>query len=220
MMEAHVIHPQGAHKSSIIWLHGLGADGFDFEPMIHMLKLSDAGVKFVLPHAPVRPITIHEGFPMPGWYDIITIDPENFIHDVEGIEASARYVQGLIDAEIAHGIAPQHIMLAGFSQGGAIALYAGLTTPTPIAGIIALSTYLPAPEVVEQKRSALRPPILLEHGTEDIVIRPKFAEQSHQKLVDMGYDVSFNLYPMAHSVCESERVNIRKFIQLNIQIMT
>src|ERR1700677_1427191 len=107
-VEAHIVHPTGAHRSSIIWLHGLGADGFDFAPLVPALNLNPEEVKFIFPHAPVRPITLNNGLPMRGWYDIHTLNRENFIHDIEGIRASAQYVQGLIENEVQSGVLPQN----------------------------------------------------------------------------------------------------------------
>ncbi len=212
-MEAHIVHPKNTHAATMIWLHGLGADGFDFAPAAEKLDLLEEGVKFIFPHAPVRPITLNQGYPMRGWYDIYTLNRENFIHDVEGIEASCKAVHALIESEIKQGMAPHRIVLAGFSQGGAIALFAGLTFSHELAGILALSTYLPAPEVLAEKRTALRPPILMQHGTGDQVILPDAARESADHLKVWGYEVRLDLYPMAHSVCDAELKVVKEWLR-------
>lgn len=216
-MEAHRVHPKKEHSATVIWLHGLGADGFDFAPVAERLGLLEKGVKFIFPHAPVRPISFNQGYPMRGWYDIYTLDRDHFRHDVEGIEASSKAVHLLIDDEIKHGISPDKIVLAGFSQGGAIALFAGLTSAHQLAGILALSTYLPAPDVLEQKRTVVWPPILMQHGIDDQVIRVDFAEMSAARLQAMGYDLSLNLYPMAHTVCDAELRVIKQWLSSQFQ---
>ena len=158
------------------------------------------GVKFIFPHAPVRPITINQGYEMRGWYDIVTLDRDNFIHDVPGIEASSAFVHQLIAEEVRLGIPASRIILVGFSQGGAIALYAGLTDVHALGGIIGLSTYLPAPELLPAKRSVHRPPILMQHGTEDVLVLPEFAELSCEMLREMGYHPDLDLYPIGHTI--------------------
>ncbi len=212
-IEAHIIHPEGPHRLSIIWLHGLGADGFDFVPIVPKLDVNPREVKFIFPHAPIRPISINNGFPMRGWYDIFSLKPENFVHDLIGIRASALYVQQLIEREVEAGIAPEQIILAGFSQGGAIALFVGLTGPVRVGGILALSTYLPAPEVVGLEKRDNPPPVLMMHGSEDQIILLQYAELSRDVLREMNCQVEFNVYPMGHSLCEEEVQKISEWLK-------
>ncbi|MCX7123028.1 MAG: alpha/beta fold hydrolase [Gammaproteobacteria bacterium] len=220
-MESHILYPEEAHTASIIWLHGLGADGYDFAPVAEELGLLKHGVKFIFPHAPVRPITFNMGFEMRGWYDIITLDRDNFIHDVEGIEASSRFVHQLVEEELRLGIPASNIILVGFSQGGAIALYAGLTDAHSLGGIVALSTYLPAPDVLHEKRTLFKPPILMQHGTEDIVILPAYAELSYELLREMGYAPELDFYPIGHTIDRAllDRIQAWIFGILRIQLV-
>lgn len=216
-IDAHIVHPESTHKSSIIWLHGLGADGHDFAPVVPELDLDMAGVKFMFPHAPVRPITINNGFPMRGWYDILTLDADNFIDDMEGIRASTAFVHHLIATEIAAGIEPDHIILAGFSQGGAIALFAGLTAEVRLAGILALSTYLPAAETVMKEKRQDTPPILMLHGVDDMTIRLEYAELSRAALMAMGCDLDFRIYPMGHTLCVEEVTEMSRWLKQRLK---
>lgn len=213
MIDAHIVHPQGKHRSSIIWLHGLGADGSDFAPMVPELALDELGAKFIFPNAPVRPIKINNGYPMRGWYDILTLDPSSFIHDVEGIRASKKIVENIIAKEIEMGVPVERILLGGFSQGGAISLFTGLTTSYKIAGILALSTYLPAPEVVVLEKVDAPPAILMIHGTQDMTIRPEFAELSVGLLANLGCKIDFKMYEMGHTVCTEEITQISRWIR-------
>lgn len=211
-IEAHVIHPKGKHRASIIWLHGLGADGFDFAPVAEEFDFDGDDVKFIFPHAPIRPVTISHGFPMRAWYDIFTLDRERFIHDIEGIQASAEIVNMLIQQEIKAGVRPEHIILAGFSQGGAIALFAGLTSSIKVGGILALSTYLPADEVVAIAKKTPSPPILYIHGTEDQTILLEYAELSRNKLLEMGCELEFVVLPMGHTLIKEEVKIVKDWI--------
>ncbi len=210
-LNAHIIEPTGSHQSSIIFLHGLGADGNDFAPVAEQLKLLET--RFIFPHAPVRPITINNGYEMRGWYDIVTLDRDNFIHDVPGVEASSAFVHGLIEAEHQKGIAYDRIVLAGFSQGGAIALFAGLSFAQPLAGILALSTYVPAPEVLAGRCTKTPLNIMMTHGLVDDVIPLSSAELSVQWLEKMGQHPHFKTYAMAHSVCAPEIMDIEVWLK-------
>jgi len=200
---------------SVIWLHGLGADGHDFEPVAPQLGFKDApAVRFIFPHAPVRAITINGGMSMRGWYDIkgMAFDREE---DREGLEDSASIVRQLIELENKAGIATEKIVLAGFSQGGAIALFAGLRLPERLAGILALSTYLPDADSMEEERSAasIDVPIFMAHGIADPVIPVALAEHSHGILEKMGYHVEWQTYPMPHSVSAEEIGDIARFLR-------
>ena len=217
MIDPHIVHPKTKHRSSVIWLHGLGADGTDFAPIVPELALEELGAKFIFPNAPVRPITINNGYPMRGWYDILTLDPDNFIHDLEGIRASKKIVEELIAQEIVMGIPPERIIIGGFSQGGAISLFTGLTTNYKLAGILALSTYLPAAEAVMLDKTETSPPVLMIHGTEDMTIRPEFAELSHAMLLSLGCQIEFKLYEMGHSVCAEEITLVSRWIKARLK---
>lgn len=198
--------PPGPHRATIIWLHGLGADGHDFAPIVPALRLPRSlGIRFLFPEAPFRPVTINGGMEMRAWYDIAGSDFDRRA-DEEGVRESAGIVRALVDKQIARGIAAQRIVLAGFSQGGAIALYAGLRFPFRLAGILALSTYLPAPESLEaQAHPANRDvPIFLAHGSQDPMIALSLSERSRAALAALGYVVEVHTYPMPHSVCAEE----------------
>jgi len=174
---------------SVIWLHGLGASGDDFVPVVPELKLGESpSVRFLFPHAPVRPITINGGMAMPGWYDITSLEFDSRQEDEAGIKESASRVEELIQAEIARGIPAGNILLAGFSQGGAIALYTGLTSQHIVGGILALSTYLPIhdialPLITNEHRDI---PVFMAHGQHDDVIQIQYAERSRPIAVELG----------------------------------
>ena len=202
---------------SIIWLHGLGADGQDFVPVAEELKLPVA-VRYIFPHAPMRPVTINGGFVMRAWYDI-TGQNMTAQQDAAGIRASQTLVETLIALEAAHGIAPQNIFLAGFSQGGAIALHTALRQAAPLGGVLALSTYLPlaetAPrEILEQSR---RTPVFMAHGLGDQVIPYSMGANSRESLLGLGYAVEWHEYAMQHSVCEEELRDIETWLARKIQ---
>ena len=193
-----------APQLSVLWLHGLGADGHDFEPIVPELGLR-IPVRCVFPHAPVRPVTINGGMAMRAWYDILGFD-RRAKEDVAGIRASAAAVTELIDREIERGIPSDRIVLAGFSQGGAIALQTALREPRPLAGILALSTYLPLAATLASERSAANAgiPIFLAHGTGDTVLPLELADNSRRALGALGYAVDWHAYAMPHSVCMEE----------------
>ncbi len=197
-------------QAAVIWLHGLGADGHDFEPIVPELRLSKA-VRFVFPHAPVRPVTINNGMRMRAWYDIFQFGggPE----DEKGVRESEGLLRKLIEAEKARGIQATKIVLAGFSQGGAIVLQTGLRYPERLAGIMALSTYLPLQEKIGEASQANRDvPIFMAHGTYDDIIPLRRAEQSKDLLAKSGYPVEWKTYPMPHSVCPEEIGHISQFL--------
>jgi phospholipase/carboxylesterase len=211
MVDAHIIEPKLAATSSVIWLHGLGADGYDFAPLAQEFKLP--ATRFIFPHAPVRPITINNGYEMRGWYDIVSLNRDEFVHDLEGIEASCALVQRLIAQEHEHGIAYDKIVLAGFSQGGAIALFSGLTLAHPLAGILALSTYVPAPEVLLSRCEPITRNILMMHGDQDEVIPLLVAQDALLYLESIKQYPEFKIYPMGHSVCMPQVLDIAKWLQ-------
>jgi phospholipase/carboxylesterase len=195
--------------ATVIWLHGLGADGNDFAPIVPELRLAGApAIRFVFPHAPTMPVTINNGYVMRAWYDVSFGDLEGTTRraDEAGVRASQGRVGRLIEREIARGIAARRIVVAGFSQGGAVALQTGLRYPQRLAGIMALSTYLPlADSLVAEAAAANRDvPIFYVHGTHDPVIPLAMATASHAKLIEAGYAVEWHEYPMQHSVCGEE----------------
>jgi phospholipase/carboxylesterase len=209
-----VVEPAAAANAAVIWLHGLGADGHDFEPIVPALQLPPrAAVRFVFPHAPHRSVTINNGVRMRAWYDI-TGSEMSRQEDGPGIRASDALLRGWIEQQIGVGISPQRIVLAGFSQGGAIALHCGLRYPVPLAGIAALSSYLPLADDLAAEASAANRaiPILMVHGTEDSVIPLFLAERSRQRLIRQGYEVEWRTYPMTHCVTPEEIADISAWL--------
>jgi len=205
LLPAVVIGDEAGAHASVIWLHGLGADGHDFEPIVPQLDLpASAGVRFIFPHAPYRPVTINNGMRMRAWYDIYGAVPPR--EDDSGIRTSEQALCRLIEHEIAAGVRAEHILLAGFSQGGAIALHTGLRYPRRLAGILALSTYLPLADSVEREiHSANRgTPILMIHGDEDTIIPLPRARRSYEQLAHLGLPIEWHTYPMGHTVCPEE----------------
>jgi phospholipase/carboxylesterase len=209
MSDAPLIVETGSNPpdSCVIWLHGLGADGHDFEPIVPELGLSpDLNVRFVFPHAPMIPVTINQGFVMRAWYDIAASDIAER-QDESGIRASQDFLLELIEAQIAEGIDSTRIVLAGFSQGGVIALQTGLRFNKPLAGIMALSTYLPLAETLAAEKSDenLAIPVFLAHGSADPVIGVDLAYRTRGHLEKQGYQPSWHEYDgMQHSVCAEE----------------
>ncbi|WP_223669934.1 alpha/beta hydrolase [Kangiella shandongensis] len=209
------VNPTTEHKATVIWLHGLGADGHDFEPIVPELKLpAELGVKFVFPHAPVMPVTINGGYQMRAWYDIRDADLANR-EDKEGVRRSAAEVKKLIDAEIESGVPSDKIILAGFSQGGAIALHLATRLPHKLGGIVALSTYLTMPEQLEAEKSNsnLDTPVFMAHGSQDPVVPMQRGQYSAKVLKDNGFKVSWQDYPMAHAVCLEEIQALGQFLK-------
>jgi phospholipase/carboxylesterase len=193
-------------SASVIWLHGLGADGNDFVPVVPELGLPAAlALRFVFPHAPVRAVTINNGMRMRAWYDISAADLNNRA-DIAGVRQSQGEVEGLIAREIARGVPAGRIVLAGFSQGGAVALYTGVRHPERLAGILALSTYLiQADKLGVDAAAANRDvPIFMAHGTADPVVRFEWAVASRRALEANGHHVAWHEYPMEHSLCLDE----------------
>jgi phospholipase/carboxylesterase len=195
--------------AAVIWLHGLGADAHDFEPIVPELRLPQRlSVRFVFPNAPVRPVTINAGLPMRAWYDIADLGGAR--QDEAGIRASAHIVAQLIERENARGIATGRVVVAGFSQGGAIALQAGLRHIDALAGILALSTWLPLHTTLDAERSAANAavPILYAHGLHDDMVDVERARASRTILAGLGYRVQWREYPMGHAVCPDEIADI------------
>ncbi len=202
-------------RYSVIWMHGLGADGHDFEPIVPELRLpTDLAVRFIFPHAPVRPVTLNGGMAMRAWYDIVTLGG-GAPQDAEGIAASAAQIHQLIEREGERGVPPERLVLAGFSQGGAIALHTGLRYPQRLAGIMGLSTYLPLADrfVAERHEANAETPVFLAHGQMDPVLDISLGRNSQQTLEQHGYRVEWHEYPMVHQVCFEEIEAISRWLQ-------
>lgn len=199
--------------ASVIWLHGLGASGHDFEPVVPELGLpAGAAVRFLFPHAPVMPVTINGGMSMPAWYDIKAMDIDRVV-DTEQLKASADAVARMIDREIERGISAENIIIAGFSQGGAVAYELGLSYPKRLAGILALSTYFATFDTVELSAANRAIPINVYHGSFDPVVPEALGRRSVEQLETMGYQPRYETYPMEHSVCLEEVQDIGRFIR-------
>jgi len=204
--------------ASIIWLHGLGADGHDFEPIVPQLSLpADLAVRFIFPHAPSLPVTLNGGYIMPAWYDIRQNDL-GIEHDKPGILASYTSINLLIEQEIMRGVPADRILLAGFSQGAAMALYTGLRQSDALAGIIALSGYLLMPETAsEYSRTSLTTPVFMAHGINDPVVPFALGDTCARKLQAAGYHLDWHSYPMQHSLCPQEIRHIGQWIAARLK---
>jgi phospholipase/carboxylesterase len=210
----------GAADSAVIWMHGLGADGYDFVPLVPELNLpASARVRFVFPHADVRPVTVNAGYAMRAWYDIRELTPEGR-DDEAGLEASRVRIEKYIAAERAQGIDARRIVLAGFSQGGATALHVGLRHAEPLAGIIALSCYLPLRDRLSTEAGAANraTPILMCHGREDVVVLPAFGEMSRDALLAAGLPVEWRAYSMGHSLGRPEIFDIAAWLRYHLKL--
>lgn len=214
-LDAVIVEHNPAQKQidrAVIWLHGLGASGHDFEPVVPQLGLADdMAVRFIFPHAPNRPVTINGGMVMPAWYDILEMSLERKV-DVNQIEESAQQIQNLITREVERGVSPEHIVIAGFSQGGAVAYHVALGYPQRLAGLMTLSTYFATNDNISYSDANTDMPILIEHGTHDPVVPVILGEQAQQLLSTKGYDVAYHTYPMAHQVCMPQIQNIGKWL--------
>ncbi|MEE4108832.1 MAG: carboxylesterase [Halieaceae bacterium] len=205
--------PETPADAAVIWLHGLGADGSDFVPIIPELRLpASMAVRFVFPNAPSIPITINGGYVMPAWYDITAIDVERKV-DVEQLVASAERVRRLIDRETERGIPSERIVLAGFSQGGAVAYQTALTHMYPLAGLLCLSTYFATADTITPNIANRKIPIRICHGTHDPMVAVQLGRTACQRLTDMGYAVDYSEYPMEHAVCPDEIADIGRWLQ-------
>ena len=202
--------------AAVIWLHGLGADGNDFAGIVPQLQLPpELAIRFIFPHAPVRPITINQGYQMRGWYDLTSLNIDND-EDEAGIKESSHAIRALCQQQESLGIASKRIILAGFSQGGAIALHCGLNYPSPLAGIMALSTYLPHCCDLNNKTNQCTD-IFMAHGKHDDVIDPNFGALSSQRLEKSGYSVKWHEYDMQHNVSIEEIQDIRNWLISNLK---
>ncbi len=211
------ITPTSTHKYSVIWLHGLGADGHDFESIVPSLQLkAEANIHFVFPNAPIQPVTINNHMKMRAWFDILAMSLEKHTVDTAGIYQSAALVQKLIQKELDKGITAENIMLAGFSQGGAIALHLGLRYPQRLAGILALSTYLPTIDQLRSEGSVTgkTTPIFMGHGILDGIIAIEAGKLTFDNLTSLGYCIEWHDYLMEHSVCAEEILHMSAFMNL------
>lgn len=208
------VQPKGPVKAAVIWMHGLGADGHDFEPVVPYLGVpDDIGVRFVFPHAPKRAVTINMGLIMPAWYDIRETSLSRD-HDEKGVLESSEQIRALIARENGRGVPASNIVLAGFSQGGAMALYVGLRHPETLAGIVALSCYVVGAETLEGERTEANRavPIFQAHGTEDPMVPNERGVETRDHLVRLGYEVEWKTYPMGHEVHPQEIADIGAWI--------
>ena len=200
------IEPTGTARSSVIWMHGLGADAHDFEPIVPELRLPpELGIRFVFPNAPIRPVTVNGGMQMRAWYDVLSMDlPRQ--EDPDGVYASERAIDEVIEREKKRGVPAERIVLAGFSQGGAMALHTALRYPDRLAGILALSCYLPLASKLNGERwpANQQTPIFMAHGDYDAVIPMRYGQQSAEALKTLGYQVEWQDYGMGHEVCWQE----------------
>lgn len=197
--------------ASVIWLHGLGASGHDFEPIVPEMRLS-AGVRFIFPHAPNRTVTVNGGMVMPAWYDIISIDIERVI-DTQQIMESAEIISELIEQEIKRGIASDRIFIAGFSQGGAVAYEAALSHPKPLGGLIALSTYFATRKTITLHSANRQLPIFIGHGMADNVVAEVLGQEAVQFLETENYQPHYATYPIPHSVSMDEITDINQWLE-------
>jgi phospholipase/carboxylesterase len=214
MLETIEVETAAKPDAAVIWLHGLGADGHDFEPIVpELVARGSRAWRFVFPHAPVRPVTINGGMRMRAWYDIRGLD-RNAAEDAAGFQDSDLKVRGLIDREVTRGIATNRIVLAGFSQGGAVSLYTATRLAVKLAGVMALSCYLPRESTFAAERLPANDttPIFMAHGQGDGVVPMMLGMRSRDYLRRAGFAVEWHDYPMAHAVCPQEIADIREFL--------
>jgi phospholipase/carboxylesterase len=214
LLDSVEINPNAEPFATIIWLHGLGADGHDFEPIVPELRLPDTlPIRFVFPHAPERPVTINAGMIMRAWYDVIGMPGSGGI-ELDDFFESVDHLDGLIQNEVESGMPSERILLAGFSQGGAISLHTGLTHGKHLAGILALSTYLPTAGTLAEEINLVNKdiPIMMAHGTMDPMIPIAHAVRTKQTLTRLGYQVDWHEYPIMHGVCAEELQDMRSWL--------
>jgi phospholipase/carboxylesterase len=212
------LEPEVPAQASVVWLHGLGADGWDFVPVVEALALPGSlPVRFTFPHAPYRPVTVNAGYVMRAWYDIMSFTPEGRA-DPDGLAESVRRVNACLEAEIARGVPAERIVLAGFSQGGAVALSTALRFPRRLAGVLGLSTYLPFPARLAAEKSSANAhvPILLCHGRLDPVVPIAMGIEAGDILTAQGYSVEWHEYRMQHEVCLEEISEIARWLRARL----
>ncbi|MFG6136450.1 alpha/beta hydrolase [Halomonas sp. B23F22_10] len=209
-----IIEPRSGRPADacVFILHGLGADGHDFEPLVPALGLpDDLDVRFVLPHAPRLPVTINGGMTMPAWYDILEASLDRRVDEAQ-LKASAERIQGLVHEQIAQGVPAERIIIAGFSQGGAVAYQAALTFPERLGGLLAMSTYLATVDSLEPAAANRDLPIEIHHGNVDPVVPEALGQAARDRLEALGYPVRYRQYPMAHAVCPQQVADIGPWI--------
>jgi len=207
------VNPATKATAVVIWLHGLGANGHDFEPIVPELRLPEnLPIRFIFPHSPSIPVTINSGMVMPAWYDIFEMSLARKV-DVKQLTDSALAVQALIDREIERGIPSNRIIIAGFSQGGAVAYQAALSYEKPLAGLLAMSTYFATKETIELSEANKKINLNIMHGSQDPVVAPNLGEEALTSLTDLGYHPLYKQYPMEHSVCAEQVSDISTWFQ-------
>ena len=204
--------------SAVIWLHGLGADGHDFAPIVEQLRLpAQAAIRFIFPHAPSLPVTVNGGFIMPAWYDVYDMQIERRV-DRQGILRSAEAVARFVEREREAGIEPQRIVIAGFSQGGAVAYQLALSHPSPLGGLLAMSTYLATADSLAYSQANASLPIAIQHGTHDPIVPVALGRQASETLRARGYEVEYTSYPMEHAVCPQQIADIAQWLRRVLQL--
>jgi phospholipase/carboxylesterase len=207
------VEPESEARAAVIWLHGLGANGHDFEPVVPELHLPrELAVRFVLPHAPAMPVTINNGYVMPAWYDITEMSIGQNV-DIQGLLRSADAIRLLIEREAERGIDSRRIVIAGFSQGGAVGYQVALTHPEPLAGLLALSAYFATATTIRPDAANASLPISIYHGTADPIVPEYLGRESRDALLSMGYRPDYKTYPMQHAVCMEEIADISRVLQ-------
>lgn len=207
------VEPQNSADAAVIWLHGLGADGHDFEPIVPELRLPDhAAIRFVFPHAPSIPVTINNGMVMPAWYDIMDMNMDKKV-DEKRLLTSSQAISALIDREITRGIDSKRIIIAGFSQGGAVGYQTALTYTKPLAGLLAMSAYIANSKSIVSSKENISLPIQIYHGTMDPVVPEALGKIAYETLKMQGFNVNYQTYPMQHSVCAEEVHDISGWIR-------
>lgn len=218
MLKCEVLDPTGVADAAVIWLHGLGASGHDFVPVVPHLGLPDNhAVRFVFPHAPAMPVTINGGMVMPAWYDILAMSIDREI-DLKQIKTSSAAICDLIQREVDAGIASDRIVLAGFSQGGAVVYHTALSYPETLAGLLTMSTYFPAAEEVQLSAANKALPVHIFHGNQDPVVPESLGHTANQVLQSMGFTPQYSSYPMQHEVCSEEIIDIGNTLKTWLQL--
>ena len=211
------IQTQDQPDAAVIWLHGLGADGNDFAPVVPELALpGDLKIRFIFPHAPKIPVTVNGGYVMPAWYDILEMQIDRRV-DVEQLMNSAQAISALIEREIERGIASRRILLAGFSQGGAVAYQAALAFPEPLGGLLAMSTYFATGDSLEPDAANEHLPIEIHHGLYDPVVPEHLGRKALERLEELGYHPDYKTYPMEHGVCPEQLRDISRWLQKRLK---
>lgn len=205
--------PQGTADASVIWLHGLGASGNDFQPIVPELGLpKNHKVRFIFPHAPEQAVTVNGGHTMPSWYDILSMGGSGRSINQDQFQTSVANVRYLVKQEVKRGIQPERIILAGFSQGGAVAYHVALAHPVALGGLMTLSTYMPAAELLPPQALHSSLPILVMHGTQDSVVPESLGKEALTHLHSMGYEYRYESYPMEHQVCLEQIQHIGQWL--------